>query len=138
MLPAAKAEPIVTNLGLPATADEWLESRGHELDWRLKRFAYRLARSQLDGVELREGRLYIRPIRTAPQPEVKALGARLDAMLPRVRVTELLHEVARGTGFLGTFTNFRRPALTRTRSWAPSSQTPPTLGWAAWPRPARA
>ena len=107
MLPSAKAEPIVAGLGLPATADEWLESRGRELDWRLKRFAYRLARDQLDGVELREGRLYIRPIRTAPLPEVKALGDRLDAMLPRVRVTELLHEVARGTGFLGAFTNFR-------------------------------
>ena len=77
---------------------------GRELDWRLKR----LARGELDRVELREGRLYIRPIRTAPLPEVKALGDRLDAMLPRVRVTELLHEVALGTGFLGAFTNFRK------------------------------
>ncbi len=107
MLPTAKAEPIVAGLGLPSTADEWLERPGRELDWRLKRFAHRLARGELDGVELREGRLYIRPIRTAPLPEVKALGDRLDAMLPRVRVTELLQEVARGTGFLGAFTNFR-------------------------------
>ena len=28
-------------------------------------------------------------------------------MLPRIRVTELLHEVARDTGFLGAFTNLR-------------------------------
>ena len=109
-------------------ADEWLESRGRELDWRLKRFAYRLARDQLDGVELREGRLYIRPIRTAPLPEVKAVGDRLDAMLPRVRVTELLHEVARGTGFLGAFTNFRTgdpcPCQRRSKSTQSLTQKP--------------
>ena len=107
MLPATQAELIATDLGLPMTADAWLESRGRELDWRLKRFEHRLGRGRLDGVELREGRLRISPVRTTPTPDAKGLADRLDAMLPRVRVTELLHEVARGTGFLSAFANLR-------------------------------
>ena len=107
MLAPAEASPITSELGLPATADAWLDSRGRELDWRLKRFAHRLQRGQLEGVELRDGRLHIAPVRTTAAPEGKALADRLDALMPRVRITELLHEAARGTGFLSAFTNLR-------------------------------
>jgi TnpA family transposase len=110
MLPAAEARPITKGLGLPETADAWLESRGQELDWRLKRFAHRLQRGQLEGVEMRDDRLHISPVRLATPPEANALADRIDAMLPRIRVTELLHEVARDTGFLGAFTNLRTGA----------------------------
>lgn len=107
LLPAAEAAPVTRDLGLPATADACLERRGKELDSRLKAFAAKLARGELDGVELRGGRLHVSPVRAATPPEAEALAARLEAMLPRVRVTELLHEAARGTGFLGAFTNLR-------------------------------
>lgn len=39
--------------------------------------------------------------------EATALAARLDALLPRVRIAELLHEVNRATGFAAAFTNLR-------------------------------
>jgi hypothetical protein len=60
LLPPAAVAPIAAELGLPATADEWLASRGRELDRRLKRFSRRLARGELKGVELRDGRLQSR------------------------------------------------------------------------------
>src|SRR3954465_825781 len=44
----------------------------------------------------------IRPIRIAA-PEAEALAVRLHAMLPRVRITDLLTEVAGWTGFLDCF-----------------------------------
>ncbi len=107
LLPTAAAAPVVSELGLPDTADAWLAARGQELDERLKRFAQRLRRNQLDGVELRDERLHITPVKAATPTEATALAARLDALLPRVRITELLHEVNRATGFAAAFTNLR-------------------------------
>ena len=107
MVSSQEAKPIACGLNLPATADAWLDARERELDWRLRRFSNRLQRGRLEGVELRDGRLHISPARTATPPEADVLADRLDAMMPRVRVTELLHEAARGTGFLSAFTNLR-------------------------------
>jgi len=107
MLSSKEAEPIACGLSLPATADAWLDVRERELDWRLRRFSNGLQRGRLEGVELRDGRLHVSSTRTATPPEADALADRLDALMPGIRVTELLHEVARGTGFLSAFTNLR-------------------------------
>jgi len=107
LLPAAAVAPIAAELGLPATADAWLAARGRDLDGRLKRFAQRLRRGQLDGVEWRDERLHIAALKATAPAEADALADRLDALLPRVRITELLHEVNRATGFAAAFTNLR-------------------------------
>ena len=107
LLPVAAVPAIAAELGLPATAEEWLAARGAELDGRLKRFARRLQRGELEGVELRDGRLHVTPVKAATPPEAEALAARIDAMLPSVRITEVLHEVNRTTGFSAAFTNLR-------------------------------
>ena len=107
LLPLDQALPIAAKLGLPATADEWLASRAGRLDLRLKRLANRLARGKLEGVSLKNGKLSISPVRADKSPEADALAHRVGALMPRIRVTELLHEVARETGFLSAFTNFR-------------------------------
>ena len=52
LLPQRAAAPIVAELGLPPTADEWLERRGRELDMRLKRFAAGLREGAYEGVRL--------------------------------------------------------------------------------------
>ena len=75
LLPQADVPAIAAALGLPATADEWLSTRGAELDRRLKRFARRLRRGELDGVELRDGRLHVAALRAATSPEAKVLAA---------------------------------------------------------------
>ncbi len=107
MLPAAEAKWIAASLKLPATADEWIADRGRELDWRLKRFAHRLARGEVEGVTLKDGKLSIAPVRADESAAAKALAARIDSLMPRVRITELLHEVARVTGFGQAFLNLR-------------------------------
>jgi len=73
--------------------------RGRELDRRLKRFSHRLARGQVEGVTFKDGKLSITPVRADESAAAKALAARIDSLMPRVRITELLHEVARATGF---------------------------------------
>jgi TnpA family transposase len=107
LLPEKAVAPIVSALGLPATAAEWLDQRGKELDWRLKKFTQRLKRNQHDGVTLVDDRLQITPVRAVVPVEAKALADQLDAILPRIRITELLHEVARETGFMAAFKNLR-------------------------------
>jgi TnpA family transposase len=107
LLAPSQVPPIAAELKLPATADEWLGDRGRELDWRLKRFAHRLARGKIDGVTFENGRLSITPVRADESAAAKDLAACIDALMPRVRITELLHEVARDTGFLDAFTNLR-------------------------------
>ena len=107
LIPAAAATPIAKGLGLPDSADEWLNSRATLLDERLKSFERRLRKGQLEGVAMVGDRLRITPISNTTPPDAKALAERLYGLLPRIRVTELLHEVARETGFLSAFTNLR-------------------------------
>jgi hypothetical protein len=107
LLHPADVPAIAAKLALPATADEWLARRGAELDRRLRRFARRLRRGELEGVELRDGRLHVASVKAATPPEAEALAARIAAMLPHARITEVMHEVSRATGFVAAFTNLR-------------------------------
>ena len=99
--------PIAAGLKLPATADEWLADRGRELDWRLKRFAHRLGRGVVEGVSFDNGKLSISPVRAGKSTAAEKLAAQIDGLMPQVRITELLHEVARSTGFAQVFTTVR-------------------------------
>ena len=107
LLPAAKVAAVAASLNLPATADEWITGRARELDWRLKRFAHRLAKGKIEGVTLVGGKLSITPVRADEPKAASALAEKISALMPRVRITELLHEVARDTKFTAAFTNLR-------------------------------
>jgi TnpA family transposase len=56
---------------------------------------------------LEGGKLSITPVRGIERPDVPALTAKIDSLMPHVRITELLHDVAKQTGFLSSFTNLR-------------------------------
>src|SRR6185437_12162235 len=107
LLPSPAVPAVAAELGLPATAGEWLSTKGAELDRRLKRFARRLQRGELEGIEYRDGRLQVSPVKATVTPEGRAFADGIEAMMPRVRITELLHEVNRATGFASAFTNLR-------------------------------
>jgi TnpA family transposase len=61
----------------------------------------------LPDVVIDKGVLKITPIEKSTPPEAEALAARLYAMLPRIRITDLLSEVARWTRFTECFTHLR-------------------------------
>ena len=107
LLPQEAVPAVAAGLKLPATADEWLAGRASELDRRLKRFSRRLLRGELEGVELRDGRLHVTPVKATATLEARAFADGIEAMMPPARITELLHEVNRVTGFASAFTNLR-------------------------------
>ncbi len=107
LLPAAAVPAIASGLNLPKTADEWLAARGQELDLRLKRFATSLLQGKLAGVELRDERLHVAALPANTPALALEFCKKLDAMLPRARITEILHETNRATGFATAFTNLR-------------------------------
>ena len=107
LLPSSAVPAAAAELGLPSSADEWLVVKSAELDRRLKLFAQRPRRSELIGVEFRDGRLHVAPVKATTTPEVRDFADTIEAMMPRVRITELLHQVNRATGLASAFTNLR-------------------------------
>src|SRR5208337_442590 len=68
---------------------------------------YQMLPGLLPDITLDKGVLKIAPIEKSTPPEAEALAARLYAMLPRVRITDLMSEVARWTVFTDCFTHLR-------------------------------
>jgi TnpA family transposase len=87
--------------------DQFIESRRALLDKRLAAVDVRASDGLLPGGTLTKGVLKIAPIEKSTPPEAEALATRLYAMLPRVRITDLLTEVAGWTQFPDCFTHQR-------------------------------
>ena len=107
LLPRAEVPAAAASLGLPATAGAYLADRARLLDWRLRRFAGALRRDAIEDVEIGGGKLKVTPLSADVPPEAARLDAIVDRLLPKVRITRLLSEVARRTGFTDRFTELR-------------------------------
>jgi hypothetical protein len=87
--------------------DKFIESRRSLLDKRMAAVDARARDDLLPGVTITKGVLKIASIEKSTPPEAEALAARVYAMLPRIRVTDLLAEVAGWTRFPECFTHLR-------------------------------
>jgi TnpA family transposase len=94
-------------LAVEADFEEFIASRRALLDERLTAIDARATDDKLPDVTITNGVLKIAPIANSTPPEAEALAARLYAMLPRIRITDLLSEVASWTLFLDCFTHLR-------------------------------
>jgi TnpA family transposase len=99
-------------LGL-AVADrfeDWRAEKAKQLETRLREVDELAAAGELPEATLSEEGLSISPIRSRENEAADAIARRLYAMLPRLRVTELLAEVHGWTSFADRFGHLRTGA----------------------------
>lgn len=107
--PAFAAMRAEGRLGLAVAPGfgDWHHGRCDLLTRRMDEVEQAAAAGELVDVAITGGELTISPLRRSVPDEAEALKARLYAMLPRVRVTDLLVEVAAWSGFADQFVHAR-------------------------------
>jgi len=91
----------------PEAARTWLAERRELLGRRLAEVSYKAELDALEDVQLTAGKLRITPLKAATPDEAENALALLYAQLPSIRITDLLAEVDRWTGFSGCFTHLQ-------------------------------
>jgi TnpA family transposase len=90
--------------------DDWRDEKTKRLETRLREVDALAAAGELPEATLTEEGLSISPIRKNENEAADAIIRRLYAMLPRLRITELLAEVHGWTGFANHFAHLRTGA----------------------------
>src|SRR5215213_2694249 len=92
-------------VAVPASAEAYLAERRALLDRRLAEVAAKAAADRLEDVCITQDGMRISPLKAATPEEAEVLAERLYGIVPAVRVTDLLAEVDRWTGFAAAFTH---------------------------------
>jgi TnpA family transposase len=87
--------------------EQFIARRQELLDERLRAVNTQAAAGALPEVSIINGVLKVTSTEKITLPEAEVLAERLYAMLPRVRITDLLTEIAGWTGLLDCFTHLR-------------------------------
>ncbi len=107
LLPAGLAGVAMAGPAGETDPERYLATRAGLLHERLQFVAACAARGELDGVEIENDTLYIARTRPTVPDAARLLAARLYGIMPRVRVTEVMSDVAQATGFAACFTHLR-------------------------------
>ncbi len=110
LLPAETFAAMKLN-GLPLAIDtgcrDYLDQRGTELHETLTAVNGLAERGELPDASLADGVLKITPLTNAVPLEADALARKVSAMLPRIKITDLLVEVDVWTAFTQHFVHLR-------------------------------
>lgn len=94
-------------ISAPDTAAAWLAERKSLLARRLAEVARKAEVGELEDVQLTAGKLCISPLKAVTPDEAETALSPLYSQLPSIRITDLLAEVDRWTGFSSCFTHLQ-------------------------------
>ena len=107
LMPRDNAEAAMRDAGFETNPEAWLADRRATLAKRLDQVDHALKRNAFPSVRIERGRLKITPHDAVTPPAAVRLERAIDAVMPRIRITELLWEVNAQTEFLDAFTDLR-------------------------------
>ncbi len=102
---AAMREAGPLPVAVPATAEEYLAKRRTLLERRMGEINAKAAADALEDVRITGDALKITPLKAVTPEAAEDAARRLYAMVPNARVTALLADVHRWTGFANAFTH---------------------------------
>ncbi|PTR06229.1 Tn3 transposase DDE domain-containing protein [Cereibacter azotoformans] len=105
-MPIAAAQ-ATAGLAVPFDPADWLADRKARMALALKRLASAAKAGAIPGASIEDGTLKIKRLTAAVPPDANELVLDLYRRLPEVRITDLLLEVERETGFTDAFTHLR-------------------------------
>lgn len=115
LLTPESAPAAIASLPAETSGEAYLADRREALAVALARVGDQLAAEALEGVRLERQRLVITPLASASPPEAELQARRVCELLPPVRITDLLVEVDRWTGFTQQLTALRQGVPARDR-----------------------
>lgn len=90
-----------TKLAVSMSADEYIKERMESLSKRLEWVSLNV--DELEGINLENGKLHINRLEKDVPTEARDFSVSLYELLPRIKLTDLLMDVARWTGFQEQF-----------------------------------
>jgi len=94
-------------VNVTTNCEEYLDARIAFLEARLDTIEAQAKANQLPDAVVTEAGIRISPLEKDVPDEAKALQAKIESMLPRIKITDLLIEVDRWTNFSETFVNLK-------------------------------
>jgi TnpA family transposase len=111
LIPAATLQDMQQTGAFPLAIDpdfdRFIAQKRMLMDERLTAVNEAASANLLPDVTIAKGVLKVSPLEKSTPPEAEALAARLYAMLPRIRITDLLAEVNGWTKFTECFTHLK-------------------------------